>query len=140
MAQLLLCYVLKLSVILTFSCKPHLSASQPNDSLISVFGRGRGGQSDLSSRTKLIGEQIRDGDDERVEEERGGAGRPAPRHALPVARAGRRGPDARPGAHPPRPSLAHPPIVCISPSSYLLACFSGLVSDYRNSSDMISYF
>jgi len=51
---------------------------------------------------------------ERVEEERSGAGRLAPRHGVPVARARRRRPDARPGARQPRPSLAHKPMICSS--------------------------
>jgi hypothetical protein len=121
------------------SCTPHLSAS-PTSLVFSVLGRGRSQgcrvwrpiRSVIShkarQRRRQGGEQIRDGD-ERVEEERGGAGRLAPRDAVPVARAGRRSPDARPGAHPPRPPHARPPIVCTSPfPSLSLPVFSGLTS------------
>ena len=107
---------------------PHMSASKGLPLLLSLFGgfsRGRGEDCRSAAKRSDLAEfsrphrrrrrSVRIGDGaERVEEERGGAGCLPPRHGVPVARARRRRPDARPGARQPRPSLAHKPMICSS--------------------------
>jgi len=125
------------SIAVTLTCGthrsrlPHMSASEGLPLLLSLFGgfsRGRGEDCSSAAKRSDLAEfsrphrrrrrSVRIGDGaERVEEERGGAGRLAPCHGVPVARARRRSPDARPGARLPRPSLAHKPMICSSPLS-----------------------
>lgn len=135
------------SIAVTLTCGthrsrlPHMSASEGLPLLLSLFGgfsRGRGEDCSSAAKRSDLAEfsrphrrrrrSVRIGDGaERVEEERGGAGRLAPRHGVPVARARRRSPDARPGARLPRPSLAHKPMICSS--TLYLSVFFFLRSD-----------
>jgi hypothetical protein len=113
---------------------PHVS--QRGRLVITFRGRGEEPKTEDCSKTirssrtlstsSALAERVLTGDGaERVEEERGGAGRLAPGHGLPVARARRRRTDARPGARQPRPFLAHRPMIC--PSN--LFSFTDLIRD-----------